>query len=209
MPQKDDVETSALRDLYCGLMEEIKRRVAVIQDILSSKIPLPQIVAYEVCYLQLRMICELIALGCLAAHGDLLETSKRKLIKEYNADRIMKQLQQLHSSFFPQPGRQVRNPVTDKVESIEKIDTGFLSKDDLLTLYGNCGDALHRGSLKRILYSPPIEKLDFDGIRVWVKKIIELLNHHQIQLIDEAQMFWVVMNGEDGQVHGALMEKVD
>lgn len=207
--EKIDIDSASFRDLYCGLMEEIKQRVVVIGDIIRSEIRLPQIVAYEVCYLQLRMICELIALACLAAHGDLLKTSSRSLFKEYNADRIMKQLQRLHPSFFPQPGRQIRNPITGKVESVENIAAGFLTKDDLLTLYGKCGNILHRGNLDRILHDS-IESLDFADIRLHIDRIVTLLNHHQIQLIYEDQMFWVIMHAkEDGRVHGSLMKRVD
>jgi hypothetical protein len=200
-------DTAALRDLYCELMEEIKRRISVISDVTSGKTPLPKIVAYETCYLQLRMICELIALACLAAHGDLLKTTGRRLNKEYNVDRIIKQLERLHPSFYPIPTRQIRNPITGQVDSTQRIDTDFLTKDDLLTLYGKCGNILHKGNLKKIL-SGTIDGLDFEGIRKWATRIVNLLNHHQIQLIHEDHMFWVLMRGEDGRVHGALMQAI-
>jgi hypothetical protein len=37
----------------------------------------PEIVGVELIYLQLRMICELIALACLTAHGDVPETTSQ------------------------------------------------------------------------------------------------------------------------------------
>jgi hypothetical protein len=51
--------------LYCDLMEEIKRRAEVIQNVTGSRIEVPIVVGLELCYLQLRMICELIALALL------------------------------------------------------------------------------------------------------------------------------------------------
>jgi hypothetical protein len=64
-------DPKATIELYCGLMEEIKIRQQVISTILERKLSLPVRVAHELCYLQLRMICELIAIGCLVAHGDI------------------------------------------------------------------------------------------------------------------------------------------
>jgi hypothetical protein len=44
--------------LYILLMEEIKRRDEVIRQVLSNTISMPQMAAFEFCYLQLRKICE-------------------------------------------------------------------------------------------------------------------------------------------------------
>ena len=51
--------------LYCSLMEEIKLRQHVISAVLEKQIVLPLRPAHELCYLQLRMVCELIAVACL------------------------------------------------------------------------------------------------------------------------------------------------
>ena len=143
--------SSAMRDLYYDLMEEIKRRVAVITNITADLMPLPRIVAYEICYLQLRIICELIALACLVVHGDLPKVKGKKLSKAYNADEIIKQLEKLHSNFYPVPSRQICNAQTGRPEKVEPIIQGYLKKEDLLRLYGKCGDVLHRGNLRHIL----------------------------------------------------------
>jgi hypothetical protein len=57
--------------LYANLMEEIKRRVDVMRSVFDGTNPLPAMAAFEFCYLQLRKICEVFALACLAAHGDI------------------------------------------------------------------------------------------------------------------------------------------
>jgi hypothetical protein len=65
---------------------------------------LPAAIVREVRFLQLRMLCELIALACLMAHGDIpaVQASK-KLSKEYSADKIIGQLDALHPNFYPYP----------------------------------------------------------------------------------------------------------
>jgi hypothetical protein len=84
-------------------MEEIKQRKAVITNVLSLRVPLPKIIAFELCFLQLRMTCELIALGCLVAHGDLSAVKSKHLKKAYNPNEIIKELQRLHFDFYPVP----------------------------------------------------------------------------------------------------------
>lgn len=60
MPTK--VQQSTMQ-LYCGLMEEAKLRIAAIEGNLSGKTGLPGQIVRESCYLQLRLLCELIALA--------------------------------------------------------------------------------------------------------------------------------------------------
>jgi|SRR5882724_2304781 len=55
----------------------------------------------EFCYLQLRMLCELIAVGCLVVHGDVEGT--KGLCKVWAADKVMKRLEKLHPDFYPHP----------------------------------------------------------------------------------------------------------
>src|SRR5665213_3618026 len=123
-----------LRLLYCDLMEEIKARHSIIENVFAGKFNLPPFAASEFCYLQLRVVCELIALACLAAHGDIEATRKGKLFKAYNADQIIKDLGRLHPDFYPRPTKQV---IDDKGVPIKvtPITSGYLTKEDLLTLY--------------------------------------------------------------------------
>lgn len=58
-----------LHVLYVNMLTEAAARTNFIVEVLNKKIEMPRRPAYETCYLQLRMICELIAIGCLAAHG--------------------------------------------------------------------------------------------------------------------------------------------
>ena len=79
------------------LMEEAKCRLLAMDIVLGGGTGLPKGAIREFCFLELRMLCELIALGCLTAHGDL-KTSKLKQV--YEADRIIRRLQKLHPDFF-------------------------------------------------------------------------------------------------------------
>src|SRR5262245_27923594 len=81
-----------------GSTDLIKRRLLAMDTAPEGKTGLPEVAVREYCFLQLRMLCELIALGCLTAQGDL-QTGKLK--DEYRADKIIRRLQQLHPDFYP------------------------------------------------------------------------------------------------------------
>jgi len=191
--------------IYARLMEEIKRRVEVIQNVLTGKTVLAPMAAFELCYLQFRKICEVFALACLAVHGDIPGIEKKIIQKEYNADDIMFQLTQLHPDFFPVPSTPNVDTQTESVVSVTPITSGYLTREDLSALYGECGNYLHRGSIRQLLseWEPSI---DFDKISLWLKKIITLLSHHQIRTIDPDRQLWVMMQDEtDGKVHWFVM----
>jgi hypothetical protein len=201
----ETLPSNAVR-LYCELMEEIKRRTEVIQNVTSARVQVPMIVGLELCYLQLRMICELIALACLTVHGDVPATKAKRLTKAYNADQIVKNLERLHASFYPIPSRQVHDS-NGKVIEVVKVLEPHLNKPELQSLYGECGDFLHRGNVEQIMKGRKMP--EFARIDEWLKKITTLLNHHQIQLIDEASQLWVIMHASgDGKVHAFEMQRL-
>jgi hypothetical protein len=205
MADQFDKEHNALRDLYCNLMVEVRWRTDLVSGVLQGTFGLPRLAAYELCYLQFRLICELVALGALAAHGDIPAAKSGRLIKAYQADAILNGLEKLHPDFYPQPSRQIVGP-DGKVKEVVPIKSGFMTKPELVALYHQCGDLLHRGTLRAI---KPRTAGDFTKIQEIVTKIITLLNHHQINLIDPKYALFVLMKGkDDGKVHAALMAKI-
>jgi hypothetical protein len=78
--------------VYANLMEEARYRVEAMDAALSGKIPLPDMILEEFIYLQIRLLCEIVALGCLVAHGDFTQDQITKLRDEYDADTIIKNL---------------------------------------------------------------------------------------------------------------------
>src|ERR1019366_9455022 len=90
-----------VQPLYLGLMEEIKFRFGTISRITQGDLPLPPKAIQEYCLLQIRMVCELISLACLVAHGDISKSNR--LTKTYQADKIISELETLHPDFFPKP----------------------------------------------------------------------------------------------------------
>ena len=132
----------------------------------------------------------------------------RLLQKTYKADEIMKRLSRIHPRFYPVPGKQKIDPVTQRPIEVISITSGFLTKDDLVNLYGECGNYMHRGTIRQLLgkWEPT---LDFEKIALWRNKIIALLSHHQIQTSQDDIQIWVLMHAEDSKVHWSIMKKFD
>ena len=160
--QKDAIK------LYANLMEEIKIRLSCIEDALNSKFVMPGAVTREFCFLQLRMICELIALGCLTAHGDIEGT--KELRKKYSANEIMARLEELHADFYPR---------------IVVSNTSFPAQISL--------EDSHDGTIKKLLSAKTAIQNDFSDILKWRKQIIALLNYHAITLADTKTIILCVM----------------
>jgi hypothetical protein len=143
------------------------------------------------------MLCELIALGCLTAHGDIEATTK--LRNEWSADKIIDRLDSLHPHFYPLPVHQkfVPGPPVQHWH-LEPVSNGWLTRAELLTLNGKSGDTLHRGSMKKLLSPRTPIQTNFPDIASWAGKISVLLNHHQISLMGGQYIICMLRNAGDG-----------
>lgn len=178
-------------DLYQAMMEEMKLRIDAIEFAASGLLQFHPVINQEFAYLQLRMMCELIALGCLLAHGDIAAT--HTLRKTWSADEIIKRLGELHPDFYPHPVEQIVHP--DHME-LRQIDTGFLTKEELMALNGQCGSLLHRGSITK-LRAGPLSPRQISEITSWVSKIRCLLKCHRIGLLGGTTHFVCLMSAQN------------
>ncbi len=195
-------------NIYAKLMVEVKIRMTSIETACSGQTGLPGPLAREFCFLQLRMICELIALGCLTAHGDIKATQSKKWAKEYSADRILRLLEGLHPDFYPKPVRHSQLGPTS--HHLQEIKDGFMTKADLSRLYQKCGDILHRGSVKRLLTENMPIQTNFPEIMSWSQKIIKLLKFHRVLLLGGKTVFVCTLNQKDtGKVQVAIAEAIE
>jgi hypothetical protein len=182
---------------YCALMQEAKDRLGAVNFVLGGQKPSPVLhprVANELAYLQLRMVCELIALASVMAHGELGVALDSKIRKEDRPGVLLKLLEKLHPESYPRPFRFILNSAGEVV-SVQDITTGFLTRDELPKLYGLCGNELHQGDLSKIGLFPPTEKSAKD-ILTWCGKVFGLLNSHKIKLYNSSSEILVFMEHE-------------
>ena len=197
--------------LYADCMEEIKKRVSVINGFLTGKCHtlFIQTTAESVC-LQIRKILELIALASLAANKEAYQQHRESFYSDWNGKRILEALKTANPRFYPVPNKQVVDRVTGKVTSLEEITSGFLTKDGYMQLYDLCGGILHASNPFSEVPPNRNPKVFLESVPTWMQKIMLLLNHHTTQLLNDSQQLWVLMQAEsDGRVHVHEFEVVD
>jgi hypothetical protein len=195
-------------DRYRALMEEIKWRLRILET--AHTFPLPRLgAAAEISYLQLRMICEVIAVGCLLVHGDVPASRTARLKKEYKADAIIGVLETLHSDFYAVPC-EIKYDLNGQPWGVVEpaVTRPILDKQSLRKLYYEAGGFLHRGALDFVLPAN-VRKVKFAIIQEWATKIRSLLHNHRINLIDDKRELWIDMQGPEGFAALYAMRRTD
>jgi hypothetical protein len=183
--------------LYTLLMAEVKRRHGCIRFLLEGENSFEPMFRREFSFLQLRMICESIALGCLVAHGDIQATRTRYFRKLWSAKDIIENLEELHADFFPVPFK--ARAVGPDHSHLGAGPPDAFTKTDLLLLYGKCGDVLHRGTRDRLMSRTIPEQTDFPDIAKWTNALRDLLQDHTILMLGGQTVFVCEMaGGPDG-----------
>lgn len=203
MPEPSD----RWKQLYCDAMTEIHMRQDVIQRIVDRRVKLPIRPAYELCHLEMRMICELIALSSLAVHGELPGTRSSRLQSAYRADMILKALEKMHPAFFPNPATAREN--SDGTITITDQDRDAFSKSDIIELYNQVDDVLHRGRFKDWGFLE-LKADAIDAISDWPIKIRNLLECHTIigGHPNAYELLWIQI-GPDHRTRIDFLKRID
>ncbi|MDB6025082.1 MAG: hypothetical protein JWM68_1305 [Verrucomicrobiales bacterium] len=192
--QRDDIVK------YCNLMEEVKRRMNVINAFgAGSTHVLYKATTVETVYLQFRKMLELIAFGSLVANKQLFSQIYADFSKLWNARKLLDDLQKVNPHFYPQPMNEVPSTTPNVVNDLVPKTSGFLTRDEFVTLYKKCGKILHSENP----YGTPIDYVEYEkSIQDWITKIIGLTNNHVIKLVNDPNMYLVHMKeNRDDRVH--------
>lgn len=199
--------------LYANLMDEVKVRFDCINRAGMGLLGLPGPMVREICWLQVRMICELVALSCLVAHGDMKELKSHKVGKSWSADDIIDRLTELRPHFYPIAVKQtLLNPGVPLVKchyQLAGINPSPLPKEDFLALYGRTHRHLHRGTLKNLMSKDtPIDmNVNFPDIIAKTQKISDLLGNHVIAISEKKILLCMLANAENqNRVQVAIAE---
>lgn len=160
--------------LYANLMEEVRIRTDFINDLIEKRKDWrPQFLG-EVCWLQLRMICEVIALACLLAHGDV---NGKNQLERQKPKEIFAILADINPDFFPKP----ISLEADRGSVVQRIGENFLTPQGLVDLWNKTGDRLHRGKSRHLIATHKTgPTVNLEEIGDALKKIVELLQFHVI-----------------------------
>lgn len=181
--QREKYEKHVL--LYCSLMDELKVRIRSIDALLNDPRRLPARIMTDCCNLQLRFCCEDLALACLVIHQDIPAATTRDLRKTYEPGKIIASLDKLHPDFFPTPvSIKKQTSKSARVHFVES-SSNHLSKADVANLWGQLGNSLHKGNLKRLLSSADPVRKSFPDITAWRDKFVNLLASHKVSSLDK------------------------
>jgi len=189
-------------------MEEVKRRTHAIHAILSQQHTTPyKATNIEFICLQIRKILELVAIASLVANKDEYARHHKKFAEHWRAKEILTSIEKINPRFYPVPTQQVIDVTTGKVTRVDPVKDGFLTRDEFPDVYNLCSEAIHAANpFGNTIDYAILEK----QIPLWIGKLKTLLNHHQIQLLNEKQMLWVMMQANtDHRVHAFIFERVD
>ena len=180
---------------YCTLMEEVKSKVASINQLME----VPELTIrtrVESVSLQLRMLLELLVFSSLVSNQDVWRKSKKELRSSQNISKRVRELKRLHPHFYPRPldlrGSNSGQEPSDRTE-------GFLSEDRLIEVYGQLGNILHAEN-------PMGEETDLryfiDSVPGWVSEVVNLLECHKVYLYHRPDEFYLIkMFGDvDGEL---------
>lgn len=146
------------------------------------------------------MICELIALGCLVAHGDI--SKSKRLQKAWDANAIINELSDLHPDFYPVPASAVQEGTS---VHFTELATSPLPKSELLKLYGECGNVLHRGNIRKLVSEGTPVQVHYPDISSRAQKLNDLLSIHTLTTLDGRHMFACLLRSSNNGSTEAIL----
>jgi len=185
-------------NIYAKCMDEVRERTFVIRDLvieMNTEEGLdPHMV--ELVFVQFRKILELIAFGSLIANREVYEKVRADFQNEWNAKRLLDKLARVNPDYYPVPLMPPTTGANGK-KHMEKVSSGFLTKDEFVVLYDLCSTILHAPNPFQT--QDALAGINLD-VNYWAAQITSLLKFHMIHLVDES--IWVV------QIPGELAQRV-
>ena len=187
--------------LYQNCLYEIKRRIDVIAEHLNGVTTEKYlIIEVETICLQFRKILEKIALMSLVANKELYAEQNEKFAKHYHAERIMKDLERINPDFYPVPTKRVKHE--NKVDEWIEIESGYLTKEELVKIYEKCGGMMH--AQNPFASEKPLKEIQ-ECFPEWLTKICILLDHHHIKLVGGEVVIVGLMERRDNGLPQAVL----
>ena len=187
---------------YQERLFEIKRRIDVLTKYIQKRQTTGFLVTdVEFVCLQFRKVIEEIAFLSLIANKEEYSKQYSKFETHWNARLIFQDLERINPEFYPVPSKQVetQNRAGSNYFNFEKITTGFMTKDEAIKVYKECGRMMHANNPYRP--KADIKKL-YDGFLNWRNRIVKLLNHHSVVLYGKGLMVVGLMQSkDDGNPH--------
>jgi hypothetical protein len=184
---------SSEQQLYADLMDEVRIRIHALRDIIAAKESWIPRLLQEFAYLQLRMLCETVALCCLIAQGEIKD---RKTFRSWRPAEIIDKLSELNPDFYP---RGIRIRVAPNGVNLDDYPVAQMTKEELIDLWDRSGNFLHRGSARNLIGEQgKLLNVNLDVIMTYGQKLLNLLDQHVISSADKKFHLIVSLGGGGG-----------
>ena len=180
--------------IYTQVMEDIRLRTNIINEIYSGRINMIHIFAKsESIALQIRMVIESIALASLAVNKSLFEQESNKFKEWWNADRIFRSIERENPDFYPKPFNNMPSNIPGVEYELIDLNEGFMTRDQIIEVYNECCNILHAKN-------PYNTQRDYNNfisqVHEWIKLIVNLLSSQKIKLLNDDALYIVNMRDE-------------
>ena len=206
MDKEKEFSTDIAVQRYLLLMHELAIRIELVAQACDGVLGLTPPFAREYAYLQFRRMCELIALGCLQLHGDLPFAQEQSAQKEWNAEKIMKILHKNYPNSFPQCVKMEK--VSGDVNINANYNPNALTLTEFKKLYSECGEVLHRGTIKTLRQSGDFTDNDYQKVISWQSKIVDLMGEHFVGRANSKGYYVISLRTESGYPECSTFEIV-
>ena len=192
-------------DRYFVQLFGIKKRLIIIDKFIKLELT-TGIVGPDVEFvcLQFRKLLEQIVMLSLIAHVEEYAKIQNKFASQWNAKKILKELQALNEDYYPIPAKINEDERGKFVDPI--LNTDFLSKDDFLELYQICSGVIHAENpyVKDPKLPRPIEAT----FKKWYDKVYNLISFHVLVLYKMNYTFYGELFNETDVPKVLLLEKI-
>lgn len=192
---------------YKLLMKDVRTRNDAINAVISDPGQLPVRLVQEFCFLQLRMMAELVALGCVVLHDRLPPAEVKKLRRSYHPDKILAIIETYEPRFFPQAIVSIVE-VGPGHKEIQPADPPVMEARDLRRMWGRTGDVLHWGTVDKMREQTAADAKHTE-VRLMQRKFLDLLETHVILTAGETRPFICeINNARTGKVEMVWAERL-
>lgn len=183
-------------EIYCHCVERVRHHVSVAETVLAGKIDTGfHELNVELIFLHLRKALEETAFASLSANREKYSAVRAGFATEWNARRMLGFIENVNPAFYPVPLKAPQEMAPGH-KHFDRIENGYLTKDELALLYDRCAEVLHC----RNPYSPDDPMIDIKyRLEEWLDRIKRLLGWHFVQLVDSLEL-WVVQVPNEGPV---------
>ncbi|ALT76985.1 hypothetical protein AT984_07050 [Paucibacter sp. KCTC 42545] len=155
----------------------------------------------EVVFLFLRKSLEQLVFSWLVANKDAYADAHKDFATNWKLKNLIKRIAALNEDFYPKPVLFPEHANSNGVKQLADVEDGFLTCDELETLYDLSSEVLHTWNP----YRPGAWHLDTGkSIAEWVQRLQRLLDHHYIRLLDGSVWLVQMVHPVDGKTHAFL-----